>query len=76
VLLGVSCSTWLCPWLVDATMGAINGDDEDLSAVLIVLFVPEPLNLAAKHKSVRNSPNISCDLELVGTYFVGLESSG
>jgi hypothetical protein len=57
MLLGEPSSTWLGAWLIDATMGAVDGDDEDLLVVgVVLLVVPEPLNLVAstKHKqSVR-----------------------
>jgi hypothetical protein len=56
VLLGVPSRTWLFAWFVDATVGAINGDDEDLS-IILVIPLPEPFNLAARRQkpSVRNS---------------------
>jgi hypothetical protein len=65
VLFGIPSSTWLCPRLVDAAMGAINRDDEGLSVVGIVdvpivlvvllLLLPKPLNLTAagKQKTIR-----------------------
>jgi hypothetical protein len=39
----------LFAWFVDATVGAIDGDDEDLSIILVICF-PEPFNLAAKRQ--------------------------
>jgi hypothetical protein len=55
MLLGEPSS--ICPRLIDATIGAIDGDDKDLLVVgVVLLVVPEPLNLVAstKHKqSVR-----------------------
>jgi hypothetical protein len=56
VFLGVPSQTWFFERFVDATVGAINEDDEDLSIILDICF-PEPFNLAARRQkpSVRNS---------------------
>jgi hypothetical protein len=72
VLLGVPRSTWLRTWLVDAAMGAINGDDEDLSVVpvvLVVLLIPEPFNLKAQHRSVTNQLEVVQALFAICSWF-------
>jgi hypothetical protein len=57
VFLQVPSRTWFFfAWFVDATVGAVDGDDEDLFIICDICF-PEPFDLAAKRQSGIYKPN-------------------